>query len=270
MWAAERRSSPGSRDASHEPRFHLASLAWLGLAFAHGLAFDAPLERLFEREPGRVARCPERGGACNRDGARRRLHVQNGRLTEEGHFARLFSDLLDAQPWLRRGAYALAGATALYAGSLAVVSLPESWDRGHALVAALWSLVAASPLVIAGRKSASLTVLGASVGLVLFYDLPELAEVERSWSFGIVAVAALAVAIGWELRSHLRARATGGRRSTDQRTPRRLSSRPNCSTGSRKVQRSSHSRSATRRDRGHAVAAQAGLRFPCSACSRSS
>ena len=38
---------------------------------------------------------------------------------------------------------------------------------------------------------------------MLTYDVPEIAEVERSWAFGIVALAAIAVAVALELRSQI-------------------------------------------------------------------
>ena len=186
--------------------------------------------------------------------------------SDEGPFARLFSDLLAAQPWLRHGAYALAGATAVYAGSLALVSLPASWDRGQVLVAALWSAVAVS-LIVAGRRLASLTALGASVALVLAYDVPEIAEVERSWAFGIVALAAIAVAVGLELRSRVKlelpavvAAATSALLAA--------AARSSSTTTSGRVQRCWRSRSAMRRSVSRSCAAGATL-HPCSACSRS-
>jgi hypothetical protein len=110
---------------------------------------------------------------------------------------RLFADLRDSQPWIRRGGYALAGITALYAGSLALVGLPSSWDWGHVLVAALWSFVAVL-LVFTRLRAWGLALLAATVALVAVYDVPFIAEVERSWSFAIVAAAAFVFALVWE------------------------------------------------------------------------
>ena len=151
VWAAEAAILAWLARRIAEPRFQLASLAWLGLAFAHGLAFDAPFARLFEENSDAWRAAPSAAALAV-------ATVLVGLCTftwtpsEEGLFSQLFSDLLDAQPWLRRGAFALAGVTAVYAGSLAIVSLPASWDRGHVLVAALWSAVAVS-LIVVGRRS---------------------------------------------------------------------------------------------------------------------
>jgi uncharacterized membrane protein len=201
VWAAEAAVLAWLARRIAEPRFQLASLAWLGLAFVHGLAYDAPLKRLFEMNADAWRAAPSPAALAI-------ALVLVGLSTfswdpqEEGLLARLFSDLLDAQPWLHRGAFAVAGATAVYAGSLAIVSLPSSWDRGHVLVAALWSFVAVA-LIAAGKRVSSLSALAASVALVLAYDLPQITAVERSWAFGIVALAALVVAVGLELRSRL-------------------------------------------------------------------
>src|SRR6185503_3430575 len=168
VWAAEAAILAWLARRIAEPRFQLASLAWLGLAFAHGLAFDAPLARLFEENSDAWRAAPS-AVALAVATALVGLCTFSWTPSEEGLFSQLFSDLLDAQPWLRRGAFALAGVTAVYAGSLAIVSLPASWDRG----------------------------------LVLVYDVPELAEVERSWAFAIVALAAIIVAVALELRSRI-------------------------------------------------------------------
>ena len=131
-WAAEAAVLAWLARRMREPRFQLASLAWLGLAFAHGLAFDAPLEQLFEQEHDAWRAAPS---ACSLAIATALVGLCRFERTRRGRaLRRLFADLLDAQPWLRRGAYALAGATALYTGSLTVVSLLPSWDRGHVLV----------------------------------------------------------------------------------------------------------------------------------------
>ena len=109
----------------------------------------------------------------------------------------LFADLRGSQPWIRRGGYALAGITALYVGSLALVGLPSSWDWGHVLVAALWSFVAVL-LVFTRLRAWGLALLAATVALVVVYDVPFIAEVERSWSFAIAAAAAFVFALVWE------------------------------------------------------------------------
>jgi hypothetical protein len=66
------------------------------------------------------------------------------------------------------------------------------------LVAALWSAVAVL-LVFTRLRVWSMGALAAAVILVLGYDLPHIAETQRSYAFAIVAAAAFVVAIVWEL-----------------------------------------------------------------------
>src|SRR5262249_58097798 len=74
------------------------------------------------------------------------------------------------------------------------------WDWGQVLVAALWSTVAVS-LVWTRLRAWAMVTLAACVGLAVLYDLPRLAETQRSSCFALVAVAAFAIAIVYELRS---------------------------------------------------------------------
>jgi len=61
----------------------------------------------------------------------------------EGFLARLFTDLRESQPWIRRGGYALAGRDPPLLGLARRRRLPSSCELGgHVLVAALWSSVA--------------------------------------------------------------------------------------------------------------------------------
>jgi uncharacterized membrane protein len=199
VWAAEAAILAWLARRIKEPRFQLAAFAWLGLAYVHGVAFDAPPTKLFVENSDAwrsvssavsLAIGAALVGLCSFDWADRR----------EGLLTRVFADLRAAQPWVRRGGFVLAGVTAVYAGSLAVVGLPDSWDNGHVLVAALWSTIAVL-LVFTRLRVWSLVALGASVALVLAYDLPEIAETQRSWSFAIVAAAAYLIALVYELRS---------------------------------------------------------------------
>jgi hypothetical protein len=120
---------------------------------------------------------------------------------DEGLLARVFTDLRNAQQWLRAGAFALAGVSAVYAGSLGLVGIPASWDWGHVLVAALWSTVAVLLVLVTRLRIWSIGALAAVIGLVVAYDLPAIAETQRSWAFAIVAAAAFAIALVYELRS---------------------------------------------------------------------
>ena len=131
VWAAEAAVLAWLARRIAEPRFQIASLAWLGLAFAHGQLARRAVRAPVRAERGRIGAAAPSAAALAVATALVGLCTFRWEPRNEGLFARLFSDLLDAQPWLRRGAYVLAGATAVYAGSLAIVSLPTSWDRGR-------------------------------------------------------------------------------------------------------------------------------------------
>jgi uncharacterized membrane protein len=196
VWAAEAAILAWLAQRIKEPRFQLAAFAWLTLAFAHGVGIDAPPSRLFveNSDPwGSVSSAASLAIAAALVGFWRFDWVAR----DEGFLTQLFADLRESQPWVRRGGFALAGVTAVYAGSLAVVDLPSSWDWGHVLVAALWSSIAVL-LVFTRLRVWGLALLGASVVLVLGYDLPFIDEVQRSWSFAIVAGAAFVFALVWE------------------------------------------------------------------------
>jgi uncharacterized membrane protein len=197
VWAAEAAVLAWLAQRIKEPRFQLAAFAWLTLAFAHGIAIDAPPTKLFV----------ENTEAWRAVSSAASLAVAAGLIgfwsfvwedRAEGFLTRMFSDLREQQPWIRRGGYALAGVTAVYAGSLAVVDLPSSWDWGHVLVAALWSSVAVL-LVFTRLRAWGLLLLAAGIVLVVGYDVHYIAEVQRSWAFAIVAGAAFICALVWEL-----------------------------------------------------------------------
>jgi uncharacterized membrane protein len=201
VWAAEAAVLSWLARRIAEPRFQLASLAWLGLAFVHGIAFDMPPSKLFVENTGTLNAVPSAvalAAAC----ALVACFTFEWTPREEGIFARMFADLLGAQPWIRRGGYVLAGATALYAASLAVVGAPSTWDRGHVAVAALWSTVALL-LVLTRFRAFALPLAVAGAVLVLVYDLSSIAEPERWWAFGVVAAALLVTSVANQLRSAL-------------------------------------------------------------------
>ena len=174
VWSAEAAILAWLAQRIKEPRFQLAAFAWLTLAFAHGIAIDAPPSKLFveNTESLGAGRAPR---PWRRSRTRRVLALRLGG-PRRGLLDALFVDLRGSQPWIRRGGYALAGITALYAGSLALVGLPSSWDWGHVLVAALWSFVAVL-LVFTRLRAWGLALLAATVALVVVYDVPFIAEV---------------------------------------------------------------------------------------------
>jgi uncharacterized membrane protein len=197
VWSAEAAILAWLAQRIKEPRFQLASFAWLALAFAHGIAIDAPPTKLFVENPD-AWRAVSSASSLAFASAFVGFWRFDWEDRAEGLLRRLFANLRASQPWVRRGGLALAGVTAVYAGSLAVVGIPASWDWGHVLVAALWSTVAVL-LVSTRLRIWSLGAIGASVILVLAYDLPQIAETQRSWAFAIVAAATFLVAIVWEL-----------------------------------------------------------------------
>jgi uncharacterized membrane protein len=199
VWAAEAAMLGWLARRIAEPRFQLASLGWLALAFVHGIAIDAPPTKLFVSNGDAWHAAPS-AAALAAAAALVGLCAFEWEPRSEGVLARLLADLRSVQGWLRRGGFALGGAAALYAASLAIVSLPSTWDWGHVAVAGLWTALAVC-LGCTRLRTASLVTAGASVVLVLAYDLPELAEAQRSWSFAIVAAGTLAVALLYELGS---------------------------------------------------------------------
>jgi uncharacterized membrane protein len=196
VWAAEAAVLAWLAQRIKEPRFQLAAFVWLVLAFAHGIAIDAPPSKLLV-ENSDAWRSVASAAALAIAAALVGFWTFVGEDRAEGFLARMFSDLREQQPWIRRGSFALAGMTAVYAGSLAVVDLPSSWDWGHVLVAALWSSIAVL-LVFTRLRVWGLLLLAASIMLVLGYDIHYIAETQRSWSFAIVAGAAFLIALVWE------------------------------------------------------------------------
>jgi uncharacterized membrane protein len=196
VWSAEAAVLAWLAQRIKEPRFQLAAFAWLTLAFAHGIAIDAPPTKLFV-ENSEAWRAVSSAASLAIAAALVGFWRFEWEDRAEGFLARLFTDLRELQPWIRRGGYALAGVTAVYAGSLAVVDLPSSWDWGHVLVAALWSSVAVL-LVFTRLRVWGLALLAASIALVIAYDVGFIDEVQRSWAFAIVAGAAFVFALVWE------------------------------------------------------------------------
>jgi len=199
VWSAEAAVLAWLALRIREPRFQLGALVWLLIAYVHGLALDAPLSKLFVEndEPWRsapsaaaLALASAALAVCTFDWADR----------PEGVLARMLTDLRNAQPVLRVACFALAGVSAVYAGSLVVVGLPHDWAWGHVLVAALWSSVAVA-LVATRLRRWSIGALAACVALTVVYDLTTLVDPQRAWTFAIVAAAAIVIAVVYELRA---------------------------------------------------------------------
>ncbi|MFL5961824.1 MAG: DUF2339 domain-containing protein [Gaiellaceae bacterium] len=197
VWAAEAAILAWLAQRIREPRFQLAAFAWLGLAFVHGIAIDAPPSKLFV-ENSEAWRAVSSAASLAIAAALVGYWRFEWEERAEGFLRSLFAGLRESQPWVRSGGFALAGVTAVYAGSLAVVDLPSTWDWGQVLVAALWSSIAVL-LAFTRLRAWGLALLGASIVLVLAYDLPFIEETQRSWSFAIVAAAAFSFALVWEL-----------------------------------------------------------------------
>jgi hypothetical protein len=199
VWAAEAAMLAWLARRISEPRFQLAALGWLALAFLHGLALDAPPTKLFVENDDAWRSAPSALALAIAAGLVG-LSTFEWEPRAEGVLARILTDLRTRQPWLRRGGLALAGASMLYAASLAIVELPSTWDWGHVAVAGLWT-TAAVLLACTRLRRTSLVTLAASVVLVGLYDLTQLSDTSRAWSFAIVAAGLLVVALLHELDS---------------------------------------------------------------------
>jgi hypothetical protein len=199
VWAAE--AAVLSRLARRviEPKFQLAALVWLTLAYVHGVAADAPLTKLFvENTDTWIATVSAASLAVAT--AIVGLSTFDWDSRGESLLGRMIEDLRRSQPLLRTGALVLAAVAALYSASLAVVTLPGSWDWGHVAVAGLWS-VAAVGLVAARLSRGALALTGAATVLALGYDVEQIGDPQRWWSLVAVSVAAVVVAVVTQLRS---------------------------------------------------------------------
>lgn len=199
VWAAEAAVLAWLARRIVEPRFQLAALGWLTLAYGHALLVDAPLTKLFVASDSTWVAAA--GAAA--------LAVATGLVAvfafdweplDEGILAPVVDALQTAQPAVRQGGAAVAGAAALYSASLAVVTVPASWDWGHVAVVGLWSLVPVA-LVASRFQRASLAVVGGASALAGTYDLLVLDDTPRAWAWAIVAAALIVVAVVRELRA---------------------------------------------------------------------
>jgi uncharacterized membrane protein len=199
VWAAEAVVLAWLARRIAEPRFQLASLVWLALAYVHAVAIDAPPSRLFVENNDAWRSVPSVAALAIATGAAA-FATFDWKPRAEGIFAPVFSKLRDAQPQLRQVELVPACIAGVYAASLGVVTLPEEWSWGHVAVAGLWSAVAAT-LSLVGYRRGALAAAGAAVALVVLYDLPTIDEIPRSWAFAIVALSLLIVAVVHDWRS---------------------------------------------------------------------
>jgi uncharacterized membrane protein len=200
VWAAEAAVLAWLARRVGESRFQVAALGWLTLAYLHGLEVDAPLRKLFvENGDTRVAALSAASLAVA-TAAVGFFTFERDASDEPSWLADPLEALRRSQTQLRSLAAWHGGGTALYAGSLLVVTLPASWSSGHLLVAILWSALAVA-LVLGRLGVASLVVTAASTALVVGYDLRAVDDPQRWWAFAAVAAAAVVVAVVNDLRS---------------------------------------------------------------------
>ena len=194
-----------------EPRFAAASLAYLGLAIGHALAFEAPPTDLYTAGSDPAAGIPAllvvAGAAALVAWWARRWTAPEG----GGELARLFADLVGVRSWWAAGAAAAAGLAVVDAASAATLALVEAagvepaFDWGRVAVVCLWSALGAA-LYAGGTwvRSRALAVAGvvwlAVTGIdVIAFDLNELGRTEAGWAAVAVAAGLLAGAYGAEL-----------------------------------------------------------------------
>jgi uncharacterized membrane protein len=164
--------------ARYEERLELGSLAYLGLALAHTLVFEArPVDVVIARgHPG--AGIPALLLAI----AALAIFIRQRRLAR----TRLL--------WA-------CGALALYAATLAILEASEdlggtvsnAFQRGHTAVSAVWAIVGLVLLILGLRRSRALqiggfTLFGISLAKLFLYDLAFLSSITRAFSFVAVGM----------------------------------------------------------------------------------
>jgi uncharacterized membrane protein len=193
VWAVEAATLAWLARRIPEPRFQLAAGGWLLLAYAHALGVDATPAKLFvandDTWAAALSACALAAGTAVAGLTTSDWHARGERAID-----RLVAQLRAAQPRVRVAAFALAGATALYAGSLVVVTLPNAWDWGHVAVVGLWAAVSVALALSAHRHVAACIAAGACA-LVVSYDFLFVASPQRWWSFGIAGGLTIAVAV---------------------------------------------------------------------------
>ena len=205
VWAAQGALLSFVAVRTREPRLQLASAAYVLLALAQTLVFDAPPSDLFvaRSEPASgipavlfvalasavVAYCYRRQPGVER---RRTIYRVPAPTQGEGSLA----------------AVALCGAATLYAAALAILGLfqllrPDTrvvlaFEEGHAAVTSVWSAVALALLLVGLYRGwrtfhwAGLAIFGVVAAKLLLFDLGALSDTNRSYSLLAVGVTALA------------------------------------------------------------------------------
>jgi hypothetical protein len=199
VWAAEAAVLAWLARRIVEPRFQLAALGWLALAYGHALLVDAPLTKLFVANDNTWVAAGS-AAALAAATALVALSAFEWEPLDEGILAPVVDTLRAVQPVVLQDGAVLAGAAALYAASLAVVTVPASWDWGHVAVVALWSFVAVV-LVATRFQRASLALVGGAAALAGTYDVIVLDDTPRAWAWAILATALVVVAVVRELRA---------------------------------------------------------------------
>ncbi len=177
---------------TREERFLIGSLALVGAALLYAVGVEAPPDTLF------------RESATPASGVASLLFAALGIAA--------LAACLPAGRYRRLGVW-VAGAVALFAGSLAILGLfqwpasetPNAIDtafqRGHTAVSAAWVLVGLALLAVGlvrGRRSlrlGGLALFGLALVKIFVYDLANLSSLARAFSFlavgGVLLVAAL-------------------------------------------------------------------------------
>jgi uncharacterized membrane protein len=187
-WAAEAAVLAWLARRIDEPRYQLASIAYLALALGHAIVLDAPPTQLFEAT----------------------AHPAEGALAFVAAATAAAIVACYAQS-LRRSVIGWAGAlSGLYAASLGLLGLAQwistgdvtpAFDWGQVAVTGLWGLAALGALVLGHvRKSAELRKgglvwLGAVALLTFYFDGSELTGNARGCAFLVGAACLLAGAL---------------------------------------------------------------------------
>jgi uncharacterized membrane protein len=194
-WAAEAAVLAWLAVRAREPRFQLGALAYLTLAAAHAVIFDAPLRRLFVSSGHPAAGVVSVVAATV---AALICACMCGRATDDGPATGVFAPVEPLFAWIRANQRLLrvallwaAGVLLTFAVSLGLLeafALGGSFEWGAVPVTALWALESGILLIVGARlRSAQLQrggkiALGLTLAKVLSYDLGYLSAHVRDCS----------------------------------------------------------------------------------------
>jgi uncharacterized membrane protein len=218
-WAAEAALLVWLSSRVRDARFQLPALAYLGLALAHGLAFEGSPNHLFE-----AVRHPAKGAPAMLAIALAALVYARVTRSWGGEKpARGIVRALDpVLAWLRVhereidvAAYSLSAAFAAYATSLGILELfqivwPGSaidrpFDWGHVAITAVWSLAGLVAVIVAIHRRSFITLvlsfawLALVAGKVVAFDVATLGQTQYGISLLIIGTAALLAGLVREL-----------------------------------------------------------------------